>query len=91
MLAQNLDDVLSFVAETLKKDEKQVFRLADYANGIVYHEADLHGIDGLELNVSERSGTISWLKIARRNGRAATEISSFGWHRRQRHEPDLGK
>lgn len=65
MPAQNLDDVLSFVAEMLRKDEKPIHRIADYKTGLHYHEAYLHGMEGLETNSVGRGGHASWLKIAR--------------------------
>ncbi|HEX4080753.1 MAG TPA: AAA domain-containing protein [Rhizomicrobium sp.] len=65
MLAQNLDDVLSFVAESLRKDEVPIWRIADYKNGLHYHEAYLHGMEGLEVNGVDRVGHVYWLKIGR--------------------------
>ena len=64
MPAQNLDDILSFVAETLRKDEKPVYRIGDYKAGLHYHESHLRGLPGIEFNASERGGT-SWLKVSR--------------------------
>lgn len=65
MAAQNLDDVLSFVSETLRKNEKQIYRIADYKTGLHYHESFLHGMEGLEVNTVDGRGHTSWLKIAR--------------------------
>ena len=65
MPAQNLDDVLSFIAETLRKDEKLVYRIGDYKVGLHYHEADLQGLVGLEFNSVGRDGRHDWLKVDR--------------------------
>lgn len=63
MPAQNLDDVLSFVAEMLRKDEKPIHKIADYKTGIHYHEAFLHDVQGLEINSPSQGG--AWLRVSR--------------------------
>jgi hypothetical protein len=65
MAAQNLDDVLSFVAESLRKDEKPIREIADYKTGLHYHESFLHDLEGLEVNSSSQKGDRFWLRVAR--------------------------
>jgi very-short-patch-repair endonuclease len=64
MSYDNLSNILSFVEESLLRDQKMIRKLSDYSASLAFHEGDIREFMNVSLNVSER-GSPAWLKVSR--------------------------
>ena len=64
MSYENLSNILSFVEESLLKDQKLIRRLSDYSACVSFQEGDVRELLNVSMNVNE-VGSPAWLKVAR--------------------------
>lgn len=64
MSFENLKSILSFVEESILKDQKSIRRLSDYSASISFPEAELRELINVQFNQIVE-GTPAWLKVAR--------------------------